>query len=202
MKKNKFVLSILAAIMVLPLFGCSGNSETSNASKEPEDVYLSAKTDSYESVENLEKASDLIVIGSKTKELESDVVYDKNGVYQIAYTYSSFQIDEIISNKVKETKPEITIFENQAYDKKNNEILHIAGYINMVEGNKYILYLRLADEGYYIPVAVTYGKVPLTRSEINGTKLKMRNSDVHGDAGVDTLHKEIQINMKAKLNSQ
>lgn len=44
----------------------------------------------------------------------------------------------------------------------------------MLEGNKYILYLELAEEGYYIPLALTAGKVPLTNSEINGTKLKMK----------------------------
>lgn len=47
-------------------------------SKEPENVFVSAKTDLYESIEELENASDLIVIGTKVKELESNVVYDEN----------------------------------------------------------------------------------------------------------------------------
>lgn len=201
MKNNKFMLGILALTILLPLSGCSnnGNKDTTNL-KDPEDIYLSAKTDLYESISELENASDLIVIGTKVKELESDVVYDKNGVYQIAYTYSSFHIDEIVSNKIEESKNEITIFENQAYDKKNNEILHIAGYTNMIEGNKYILYLRMADRGYYVPLAVTIGKVPLTNSEINGTKVKMKNSDNESIEIIENLHKEIQKKYESKIN--
>ena len=190
MMKTKILLSTLALMILLPLSGCNNNEKSTADSKEVEDVFVSAKTDSYESVEELENASDLIVIGTKVKELESDVIYDENDVYQIAYTYSSFQIDEIISNKVNESRKEITIFENQAYDKKYNQILHIAGYTNMLKGNKYILYLRLADEGYYIPLAVIFGKVPLTNSEINGTKLKMKNAE--DNEIVEKLHKEIQ----------
>mgnify|MGYP006066895443 FL=1 len=198
MKKTKILFSVLALTILLSLTGCNNNEKNTTNSKEPEDVFVSAKTDSYESVEELENASDLIVIGTKVKELESDVVYDENEVYQIAYTYSSFQIDEIVSNKVKESNKEITIFENQAYDKKYNRILHIAGYTNMLEGNKYILYLELADEGYYIPLAVTIGKVPLTNSEINGTKLKMKNA--RDDEIVEKLHKEIQRKYKAQID--
>ncbi|MFR3042999.1 MAG: hypothetical protein ACLTMV_06630 [Thomasclavelia spiroformis] len=126
------------------------------------------------------------------------MLYNENEVYQIAYTYSSFQIDEIVSNKVKESNKEITIFENQAYDKKYNQILHIEGYTNMLEGNKYILYLELAEEGYYIPLALTAGKVPLTNSEINGTKLKMKNA--RDDEIVEKLHKEIQRKYKAQID--
>lgn len=198
MKKTKILLSVLALIILLSLFGCNNNEKNTANSKEPENVFVSAKTDLYESIEELENASDLIVIGTKVKELESNVVYDENEVYQIAYTYSSFQIDEIVSNKVKESNKEITIFENQAYDKKYNQILHIEGYTNMLEGNKYILYLELAEEGYYIPLALTAGKVPLTNSEINGTKLKMKNA--RDDEIVEKLHKEIQRKYKAQID--
>lgn len=197
MKKTKILLSALALIILLSLSRCNNNEKNTANSKEPEDVFVSAKTDLYESIEELENASDLIVIGTKVKELESNVVYDENEVYQIAYTYSSFQIDEIVSNKVKESNKEITIFENQAYDKKYNQILHIAGYTNMLEGNKYILYLELADEGYYIPLALTAGKVLLTNSEINDTKLKMKNG--RDDEIVEKLHKEIQRKYKIQI---
>lgn len=43
----------------------------------------------------------------------------------------------------------------------------------MLEENKYILYLKLTDEGHYIILAVTIGKIPLTNSEINSFKLKI-----------------------------
>ena len=62
----------------------------------------------------------------------------------------------------------------------------------MIGGNKYILYLSLSDGNYYIPLAVTIGKVPLSKSEINGDKLKMKNNDEVSIGIVDKLHKEIQ----------
>ena len=176
MKKTKILLSALALIILLSLSGCNNNEKNTANSKEPENVFVSAKTDLYESIEELENASDLIVIGTKVKELESNVVYDEN----------------------EESNKEITIFENQAYDKKYNQILHIEGYTNMLEGNKYILYLELAEEGYYIPLALTAGKVPLTNSEINGTKLKMKNA--RDDEIVEKLHKEIQRKYKAQID--
>lgn len=199
MKNNKFVFTIFLTILCLTFYGCDNNTKSGTVSNAPEDVYLSAKTDSYDSIENLENSSDLIVIGTKTKELESNVLYDENGIYQIAYTYSSFKIDEVIKNRIKETSQEIKIFENQAFDKKNNEVLHIAGYVNMIEGNNYILYLRFAEEGYYIPLAVTFGKVPLTNSEINKIRIKMRNDDTNSNEVIDNLHKDIQKKYKSKI---
>lgn len=52
----------------------------------------------------------------------------------------------------------------------------------MIEGNAYILYLRKSEGGYHIPRAVTIGKVPLTKSEINKKSL----SDLEE---VEILHK-------------
>lgn len=197
MNKNKYLTIGLSLMMLLALAGC--NSKDSSTSSKYEDIFIDAKTDSYQTIEELEKASDLIVIGTKIKELESNVLYDENGIYQVAYTYSSFNIDEIIKNDVNELNKEIKIFENQAYDKKTNKTLHIAGYTNMIEGNKYILYLSLSDGNYYIPLAVTIGKVPLSKSEINGDKLKMKNNDEVSIGIVDKLHKEIQNKYANKI---
>lgn len=197
MNKNKYLTIGLSLMMLLALAGC--NSKDSSTSSKYEDIFIDAKTDSYQTIEELEKASDLIVIGTKIKELESNVLYDENGVYQVAYTYSSFNIDEIIKNDVNELNKEIKIFENQAYDKKTNKTLHIAGYTNMIEGNKYILYLSLSDGNYYIPLAVTIGKVPLSKSEINVDKLKMKNNDEVSIGIVDKLHKEIQNKYANKI---
>ena len=61
------------------------NSKDSSTSSKHEDIFIDAKTDSYQTIEELEKASDLIVIGTKIKELESNVLYDENGVYHLRY---------------------------------------------------------------------------------------------------------------------
>ncbi len=61
----------------------------------------------------------------------------------------------------------------------------------MVMGNKYVLYPRLADEGYFISLVVTFGKVPLTNSEINSSKINMKNDDNESNQVIDNLYKEI-----------
>ena len=61
----------------------------------------------------------------------------------------------------------------------------------MVIGNKYVLYPRLADEGYFISLVVTFGKVPLTNSEINSSKINMNNDDNESNQVIDNLYKEI-----------
>lgn len=86
------------------------------------------------------------------------------------------------------------VFENQALDKKYNKVLHIAGYTNMINGNKYILYLKLTDDNYYVPLVVTISKVPLTDLKINHGKLKSYNNESNEVIG--NLHKQIQKNMK------
>lgn len=61
----------------------------------------------------------------------------------------------------------------------------------MVMGNKYVLYPRLADEGYFISLVATFGKVPLTNSEINSSKINMKNDDNESNQVIDNLYKEI-----------
>ena len=53
--------------------------------------------------------------------------------------------------------------------------------------------------GIIIPLAVTIGKVPLSKSEINGDKLKMKNNDEVSIGIVDKLHKEIQNKYANKI---
>lgn len=200
MKKHKLMLRFITFIMFLSLYGCgeSKNQGKTNTNK-PEDVYVNAKTDGYTSIEELEKSSDLIVIGTKLKEIESNVEYDEHGIFQIAYTYSNFKINKIVQNNINETSTEITIFENQAYDERENRILHIAGYVNMIKGNQYILYLKKSDDNYFIPLAVTAGKIPLSNSEINKSTLKMKNSNnevVESNKVIEELHQQVQEKYK------
>lgn len=191
---NKKLHVLMESMLVsMLLVGCSSNSDTKQtASDTPTDVVLDAKTDAYNTIEELEKASDLIVIGTKKEELKSAVERDEAGNFRAAYTISSFQISKVIKNEVNEKNETISILENEAYDKVKNEKLHIGGYENMIEGNAYILYLRKSEDGYYIPRAVTIEKVPHTKSEINKKSL----SDLEE---VETLHKQIQEKYKDEL---
>lgn len=130
-------------------------------------IVVEAKTDGYYTTEELEAASPIIVQGTKTKEGPSEFVNNELGQPLILYTMSSFRIDSIIKNDSNinlNINDEIPIFENQA--EYNGKIYHIAGYNKMKENNKYILLLNYyEDDGYYIPTAVTFGKIPLDESE-------------------------------------
>lgn len=194
--KNKKMRVLMESMLVsILLFGCASHQDTEQtASNTPTDVVLDAKTDAYDTIEELENASDLIVIGTKKEELKSAVERDEAGNFKDAYTISSFRISKIIKNEVHEKNETISILESEAYDEVKNESLHIGGYENMIEGNTYILYLRKSEDGYYIPRAVTTGKVALTKSEIN----KRFTGDIAEDE--KTLHKQIQEKYKDELN--
>lgn len=130
-------------------------------------IVLEAKTDGYYTTEELEAASPIIVKGTKTKEGLSESVNNQFGEPLALYTMSSFRIDSIIKNDTNvdlNINDEIPILENEA--EYNGKIYHNAGYNKMKENNKYILLLNYyEDVNYYIPTAVTFGKVPLDESE-------------------------------------
>lgn len=121
-------------------------------------------------------------------------------MYELAYTYSSFRIDEVISNRINETEQEIIIFEKQAYDETQNQIVHIAGYEKMQEGNTYLLYLQATENNHYVPLSAVIGKVPLNRSEIQNGSSLFRNNDDNGEDAIAALHGQIQDRYQAKID--
>lgn len=102
--KNKKMRVLMESMLVsILLFGCASHQDTEQtASNTPTDVVLDAKTDAYDTIEELENASDLIVIGTKKEELKSAVERDEAGNFKDAYTISSFRISKIIKNEVHE----------------------------------------------------------------------------------------------------
>lgn len=157
MKKYIVVCIMLFGMLCLSL----KNSE--------KDVEVCAKIDTFESLDDVKKEADLVVLGTKISEKEPTIKY-QNDMILYAYTLSDFQIAEVLDDKEKKRKvyDEIKILENEFYDSEDNVNYHIAGYNKMKVGKQYLLYLSYSEEnGWYIPVGVVAGKIPLEKNEKN-----------------------------------
>lgn len=130
-------------------------------------IVLSAKTDSYNSLEELENASPIIVLGKKINERDSSFIYDEYNYPIMMYTLSNFQISQIYKDDTNSlsTGENIPIIENEAID-NDGTVYHIANYTKMENNNEYILFLHYSDsDNWYVPTGVNFGKVPLDAAE-------------------------------------
>lgn len=131
------------------------------------DVELCAKIDMYDTLDDLRKNSDLVVIGTKVREEKPTIVYDGD-VILYAYTLSDFVVSKALDSKkeVNLENKKIKILENEFYDETQNANYHVAGYNKMLSGESYILYLSYAEENnWYIPTGVVAGKIPINEKE-------------------------------------
>ncbi|WP_107840939.1 hypothetical protein [Metasolibacillus meyeri] len=125
-------------------------------------LIVEAKTDVTPDLASVEEKADMIVIGKKIVQEDSTVIYNEEGRIDIAYTLSDFLIEKVISGDEVHDGMEITILENEAYNKREDITYHIAGYELMLEDNEYLLFLRKSmTDPYYIIIGNSYGKVPL-----------------------------------------
>lgn len=135
---------------------------TNNAGKLERHEVQDALVRTYEDVEELEEASDLIVsvkaTGDKVNHTEMD------GKFPLYYwTESDFRILEVYKNALSDKIPEIiTVNEPYAFINEN-EILISAGYDITVEDVTYLLFLeKKENEEKYLPIGVYHGKFDMT----------------------------------------
>lgn len=153
MKSRRIILTV---ILTLFLTACG---------QAPEHCGVEAKTVVFESLQEMENESDVIVRGIR-KQDENPVLKKEKGNLVSAYTFSEFQVTEVYKDtgNALEKDNQITILENEAYDEKENVIYHIAGYNMMEDGKEYLLFLRrneLNGSEYYVSVGINYGTVSL-----------------------------------------
>lgn len=85
------------------------------------DIMVDAKIEAYDSLSEVEAASDIIVLGKKVSEDEPTII-EKNGYTFAAYTLSGFEIESIKKNSSEvsvEVGQTLTILENEAYDESD-----------------------------------------------------------------------------------
>lgn len=153
---KKKILLLVVVLTVLGIVSCK---------KETDHYALEAKTISFESLEEMEEFSGVIVRGER-QDGETPVIVRENGMMVSGYTFSDFKVTEIFkdSTNMLEKGSVITILENEIYDDEENEVYHIAGYNMMEEGKEYLLFLKkdtLNGSDYYVAAGVNYGTVSL-----------------------------------------
>ncbi|MHC5291819.1 hypothetical protein [Listeria welshimeri] len=184
MNRKKF--TILGIIVVL-LLSIGGYMKYQKMKPKPyKEVAAEAKTDSFDSEEELSKASKVIVIGSLNKRGQSQVDRDTEGGVLAVYRMSDFKITQVIKNDTNKSLAEdtiIPIYENEGHDEKTNTTYHVAGYEKMENNETYMLFLTYDPEDrYYVPVGVNYGKMNVDSE---------KETELYGD---DSDNQEEEIN--------
>ncbi|EAF0351853.1 TPA: hypothetical protein ACSY99_11390 [Listeria monocytogenes] len=191
-------MTIIAIITVL-LLSIGGYITYQKMKPKPfTEVAAEAKTDSFDSEEELSKASNVIVIGSLSKRGESQVDRDAEGGILAVYRMSDFKIAQVIKNDTKESLAEdtiIPIYENEGHDEKTNTTYHVAGYEKMENKETYMLFLTYDPEDkYYVPVGVNFGKMNVDsekETELYGDNQEEEINKVQEEA-LDTYKEEIK----------
>ncbi|MCL2078520.1 MAG: hypothetical protein FWH17_01610 [Oscillospiraceae bacterium] len=168
---------MLAFAVVLLLCACSPNALDSIAHKG-----IDAKTVSFDSLEEMEDFSSLIVIGVRMDDDETILLSEEGRVYG-GFTYSNFKITKIFKDKTETVKENdiITILENEFYDSEQRTVFHLAGYNMMVEGNEYLLFLDKAKyngKDYYVSSGVNFGTVSLQDDNRTIARFNERGNEV------------------------
>ena len=140
-------------------------TEFSTEAGTPETVIhreVEAKTESYESLAEMEKDADVILRAVRLDQ-EEPVWNGSSG-----YTLSQVKISKIYEDKTGSLSLDdvIKVMENEVYDAASNTVFHVAGYNMMVFGDEYLLFLKkdkLPDgTEYYVACGVNYGTISTT----------------------------------------
>lgn len=184
-KKSHIILMLLLLITIAIISIISINNKLSEDQQVdlPEHYILDAKTPAFETLDEMEDYSDLIVKGIRQSN-EETFITTNNGNIISGYTFSTFVITDIYkdtSNKLK-SDDIITILENEIYDKTANKVYHVAGYKMMVENNDYLLFLKaniMNGLDYYVSAGVNYGTISLLEDNRNVPILDKFNENIY-----------------------
>jgi hypothetical protein len=144
-------------------------------------VPISGKYIGFESLQEMENASDLIVVGKKISTKENIVKIDSTNAYTDAYSLADFEIKKVIKNKTDKVfskKDNLSVMEYAASDTDlfgKKRFFHLEDYTQMKDNKHYALYLRESktDPGIYLIRGAVFGKVPLdTKEEVEDEKVK------------------------------
>lgn len=137
------------------------------------DTFADAKSDLYESAEELEKAASVVVKVMRTDKSENIVKTLATGKgMPYGYTKSMVKVTEIMKNtsgQSIEIAEEIQILENQyTYMEDGTKVTcHVNNYKMMEPGNEYILYLEYSEsDEWFVILSGLLGKVPVSEEEV------------------------------------
>jgi len=160
--KNKFKILVLSFILLTSCSKEKNKLTESNIRKNQygNHIIVEAKMDSYRNLNDVEKESEIIVLGKKTKQNPS-TIQKNNGYVNGVYTISNFKIEKVIKGNFK-AGDVIDVFESAGIDEETGKIYHIAGYELMEKDEEYLLFLRHSEtDPWYMISGLKFGKISL-----------------------------------------
>ncbi|EOB9291483.1 hypothetical protein ACIX1Y_000994 [Listeria innocua] len=200
MNKRRWIFSTVVAAFLLIIGGYLIYQQMKP--KPFTEVVSEAKIDGYESGDELENASNVIVTGQLEKRGDSIIERASDDAVIGVSRMSTFKIAQVLKNETNDNLAKemiIPVYENEGYDAKTNTTYHIAGYTKMEKEEKYLLLLQKdSEDDYYVPTAVVFGKINLDPNKRN--ELFPKNSDT--EAAVNQVQAEVLKNLENEIERE
>ena len=161
--KNKFKILFLSFILLTSCSNGRTKSYENNFRKNQygNHIFIEAKLDAYRNLNDVEKETEVIVLGKKIKQNPS-TIQKNNGYVNEDYTISNFKIEKVFKGNFK-AGDIIVVFESAGIDEKTGKIYHIEGYELMEKDEKYLLFLRHSEtDPWYMISGLKFGKISLS----------------------------------------
>ena len=161
--KNKFKILFLSFILLTSCSNGRTKSYENNFRKNQygNHIFIEAKLDAYRNLNDVEKETEVIVLGKKIKQNPS-TIQKNNGYVNEVYTISNFKIEKVFKGNFK-AGDIIVVFESAGIDEKTGKIYHIEGYELMEKDEKYLLFLRHSEtDPWYMISGLKFGKISLS----------------------------------------
>ena len=143
--KNKFKILFLSFILLTSCSNGRTKSYENNFRKNQygNHIIADAKLDYYGNLNDVEKETEVIVLGKKIKQNPS-TIQKNNGYVNGVYTISNFKIEKVFKGNFK-PRDVVDVFESAGIDEETGKIYHIEGYELMEKDEKYLLFLRHSE---------------------------------------------------------
>ena len=161
--KNKFKILFLSFILLTSCSNGRTKSYENNFRKNQygNHVIADAKLDYYGNLNDVEKETEVIVLGKKIKQNPS-TIQKNNGYVNGVYTISNFKIEKVFKGNFKPGDV-IDVYESAGIDEETGKIYHIAGYELMEKDEEYLLFLRHSEtDPWYMISGLKFGKISLS----------------------------------------
>ena len=161
--KNKFKILFLSFILLTSCSNGRTKSYENNFRKNQygNHIIADAKLDYYGNLNDVEKETEVIVLGKKIKQNPS-TIQKNNGYVNGVYTISNFKIEKVFKGNFK-PRDVVDVFESAGIDEKTGKIYHIEGYELMEKDEEYLLFLRHSEtDPWYMISGLKFGKISLS----------------------------------------
>ena len=161
--KNKFKILFLSFILLTSCSNGRTKSYENNFRKNQygNHIIADAKLDYYGNLDDVEKETEVIVLGKKIKQNPS-TIQKNNGYVNGVYTISNFKIEKVFKGNFKPGDV-VDVFESAGIDEETGKIYHIEGYELMEKDEKYLLFLRHSEtDPWYMISGLKFGKISLS----------------------------------------